>query len=82
MGVLISLQPSTRERVTEAMSAGFYAHQTNARKYPRLQLRTVNELMEGKGLERPSTVGALDETFKKAPKAKAKGHHQPALGLE
>jgi hypothetical protein len=82
MGVLISLQPPTREMVTEAVSAGFYEHKTNLQKYPRLQLRTVKELMDGKGIERPSTVAALDETFKKAPRAKAKGHAQQPLALE
>jgi hypothetical protein len=39
----------------------------------------VKELMEGKGIERPSTVAATDETFKKAPKAKAKGDEQMML---
>jgi site-specific DNA-methyltransferase (adenine-specific) len=81
MGLLISLQPPTRDMVAEAVSAGFYEHRTNPQRYPRLQLRTVKELMEGKGIERPSTVAALDETFKKAPKAKAKGHEQHDLGL-
>ena len=37
--------------------------------------------MEGKGIERPSNVAALDETFKKAPKAKGKGHEQTGLGI-
>ncbi len=32
-------------------------------------------------LERPSNVGAADETFRKAPKAKGKGHEQTRLGL-
>jgi site-specific DNA-methyltransferase (adenine-specific) len=59
MGVLISLQPPTKEMVTEAVSAGFYEHKTNLQKYPRLQLRTVKELMDGKGIERPSTVAAV-----------------------
>jgi len=54
--------------MAEAVSAGFYEHKTNRQRYPRLQLRTVKELMEGKGIERPSTDAALDETFKKAPK--------------
>jgi hypothetical protein len=63
------------------VSAGFYEHKTNQQRYPRLQLRTVKELMEGKGIERPSNVAALDETFKKAPKAKAKAHEQHNLGL-
>jgi hypothetical protein len=37
--------------------------------------------MEGRGIERPSTVAATDETFKRAPKAKAKGGEQAALEL-
>ena len=65
----------------EAASAGFYAHKTNQQQYPRLQLRTVKELMDGKGIERPSNVAAVDETFKKAPKAKAKGHEQHEMEL-
>jgi hypothetical protein len=64
---------------TEAASAGFYEHKTNRQKYLRLQLRTVKELMEGKGIERPSTVAATDETFKKAPKAKVKNDEQLML---
>ena len=81
IGILISLQPATGPMETEAASAGFYEHKTNRQKYPRLQLRTVKELMEGKGIERPSTVAATDETFKKAPESKKKQHEQKALEL-
>jgi DNA modification methylase len=81
IGILISLQPATGPMETEAASAGFYEHKTNKQKYPRLQLRTVKELMEGKGLERPSTVAATDETFRKAPQAGARGGGQTALEL-
>jgi site-specific DNA-methyltransferase (adenine-specific) len=81
IGILISLQSATGPMETEAASAGFYEHKTNKQKYPRLQLRTVKELMEGKGIERPSTVAATDETFKKAPKASARGGGQTALDL-
>jgi site-specific DNA-methyltransferase (adenine-specific) len=81
MGVLISLQPPTGPMEAEAASAGFYTHKMNQQQYPRLQLRTVKELMEGKGIERPSNVAAVDETFKKAPKAKGKGHEQTGLGI-
>ena len=66
---------------TEAASAGFYEHKTNKQKFPRLQLRTVKELMEGKGIERPTSAASSDETFKKAPKAKAKGGEQTAMEL-
>jgi DNA modification methylase len=81
IGILISLQPATGPMETEAASAGFYEHKTNRQKYPRLQLRTVKELMEGKGIERPSTIAATDETFKKAPKSKKKHGEQSALEL-
>ncbi|MEK7686331.1 MAG: DNA methyltransferase, partial [Verrucomicrobiota bacterium] len=81
IGILISLQPPTGPMEAEAASAGFYEHKTNQQKYPCLQLRTVRELMEGKGIERPTRAASLDETFKKAPNAKAKGGQQAALDL-
>jgi hypothetical protein len=81
IGVLISLQPPTREMQTEAASAGFYEHKINRQKYPRIQLRTVRELMDGKGIERPSNVAAVDETFKKAPEFKKKHGEQKKLEL-
>jgi DNA modification methylase len=81
MGVLISLQPPTAPMEAEAASAGFYTHKMNEQQYPRLQLRTVKELMEGKGIERPSNVAAVDETFKKAPESKKKLGHQKEFGI-
>lgn len=81
IGILISLQPPTGPMETEAASAGFYEHKTNQQKFPRLQLRTVKELMEGKGIERPTGAAAIEETFKKAPVAKAKGHEQHEMKL-
>jgi site-specific DNA-methyltransferase (adenine-specific) len=81
MGVLISLQPPARDMVAEAVSTGFYEHKTIQQKYPRLQLRTVKELMEGKAIERPSNVAALDETFKRAPESRKKLGHQKEFGL-
>jgi hypothetical protein len=80
IGILISLQPATGPMETEAASAGFYEHKINRLKYPRLQLRTVKELMEGKGIERPVNM-AVDDTFKKAPKTQAKAHQQHEMGL-
>ena len=81
IGILISLQPPTGPMETEAASAGFYEHKTNKQKFPRLQLRTVKELMEGKGIERPTSAASLDDTFKKAPKSKKKDTEQTELGV-
>jgi hypothetical protein len=66
----------------EAASAGFHEHKMNQQKHPRLQLRPVKELMEGKGILRPSTVAAKEETFKKAPKARARGHSRSTLEFQ
>jgi site-specific DNA-methyltransferase (adenine-specific) len=81
MGVLIPLQPPTRDMVAEAVTVASYEHKTIQQKYPRLPLRTVKELMEGKAIERPSNVAALDETFKKAQESKNKLGHQKEFGL-
>ena len=81
IGILISLQPATGPLETEAASAGCYEHKTNQQKFPRLQLRTVRELMEGNGIERPTGAAALEETFKKAPAWKQKHGHQPELEM-
>ena len=81
IGILISLQPPTGPMETEAASAGFYEHKTNKQKFPRLQLRTVRELMDGKGIERPTSAASLDDTFKKAPESKKKHGQQTELGV-
>ena len=61
----------------EAASVGFYQHKLNQQQYPRLQLRTVKELMDGKGIERPSTAATVDDTFKRAaPTKKSSGQHE------
>jgi Restriction endonuclease len=81
IGVLISLQESTGPMDVEAASVGFYEHKTNKQKFPRLQLRTVKELMEGKGIQRPTSAAASDETFKKAPASKKKDADQTELDV-
>jgi site-specific DNA-methyltransferase (adenine-specific) len=81
IGILISLQPPTNPMETEAASVGFYEHKTNKQKFPRLQLRTVKELMEGKGIERPTSAASVDETYKKAPESRKKHGHQTELKM-
>ena len=54
---------------TEATRAGFYESPGWGKRYPRLQILTVAELLEGKGIEYPPSK-QVDVTFKKAPRAK------------
>jgi site-specific DNA-methyltransferase (adenine-specific) len=81
IGILISLQPPTGPMESRAASAGFYKHKLTCKQYPRLQLRTVKELMKGKGIERPSEPAAVDMTFKKAPESKEKYRQQKGSEL-
>jgi len=66
IGVLVSLQPSTQPMRTEAASAGFYESPWG--KHPRLQLLTVEELLDGERIDMPPQQSSV--TFKRAPKAK------------
>jgi len=68
IGVLISLQPPTKPMRVEAASAGFY--ESPWRKHPRLQLLTVEELLDGAIIDMPPQQANV--TFKRAPKAKVK----------
>jgi site-specific DNA-methyltransferase (adenine-specific) len=66
IGVLISFEEPTRAMHKEAASAGFY--QSPWGNHPRLQLLTVGEILDGKGVDYPRTEGT-NRTFKRAPKA-------------
>ena len=70
IGVLIALQEPTKPMREEAADAGFYESPWG--KHPRLQILTVAELLEGKGIDCPPQ-GQVNVTFKKAPKAKSAG---------
>ena len=60
----------------EAADVGFYESPGWKKKYPRLQIITIEELLDGKSISRPP---AANVTFKQAPKAKAKSADQLSL---
>jgi len=67
MGVLISMEEPTGPMRREAASEEFYKSPWREKAYPQLQIRTVEELLKGKGIECPP-LGQVNVTFKKAPK--------------
>ncbi len=76
MGLFITLEEPTREMEREAVSAGFYKSELWQRDFPKMQIRTVGELLQGKEFEMPSTQGM----YKPAPRVKAKKGKQGRLG--
>lgn len=81
IGVLISIDGFTKAMREWAANTGSYTSAFNGEKFPRLQLRTIDELLAGVGIKRPSSNVTVDETFKKAPKAEVKRDRHLKLGL-
>ena len=68
IGVFITLNPPTQPMVKEAATAGRFQwlHVTHTT-YPKIQIRTVEELLAGQGIEYPQTP--IDVTFRRAERA-------------
>lgn len=62
LGILISLDPPTRDMRADAASAGFYHSPGWNRDYPRLQILTIEELLAGAEVKMPPA----SITFKQA----------------
>jgi DNA modification methylase len=67
IGVLISVEEPTRHMRAEAADAGFY-EAVWGKRYPRLQILTIKELLDGKKVDYPPSSRHIDRTFKKAPR--------------
>lgn len=68
IGVLLSFEEPTAGMRSEAAEAGFYESPWG--KHPRLQLRTIRELLDGKGIDYPHVTGA-NVTVRRAQRARA-----------
>ncbi|MBI4199297.1 MAG: hypothetical protein HY535_02315 [Chloroflexi bacterium] len=55
LGVLLTLEPPTQPMTTEAAAAGFYHSEFWQKDYPRVQIITVEEMLNGKRPELPYT---------------------------
>jgi hypothetical protein len=82
MGILITLDPPTREMRIEAGSAGFYESELFKKKFPKIQIISVKEYFEEKQrAELPRFTGRSID-FKKAPKViKDNGENQNNLKI-
>ena len=62
IGVLITLAKPSKEMLKEAASCGFYHSYWG--KHPKLQILTIQQLLNGEGIDRPATR-EIDPTVKK-----------------
>jgi len=79
IGVLISMEDLTKPMQTEAVTAGFYESKTWGKKYPKVQLLTIADLLAGKKIEMPP-IKQVGATFKKA--ERHKGQEGKQLSME
>jgi len=58
MGLFITLELVTKPMEQEAVLEGFY-HSPNGQNYPKIQIFTIEELLNGKRPEMPTTISVL-----------------------
>lgn len=78
IGVLVTLEASTRDMRTEASGAGIYRSPGWGQDYPRIQILTVEELLNGAQVKMPPPFG----TFKQAQAARRAGSDAVQPGLD
>jgi len=77
IGVFITLEPPSKDMLTEAASAGFYHSPGWNKDYPRIQILTIDELLHNAEVKMPPQFG----TFKQAQRVKQTDAEQAELGL-
>lgn len=77
IGVFITLEEPSRDMNTEAVSSGYYHSQTRGKDYPRIQILTVDELLNGKEIEMPPDSSR--QTFKQTKRVKKTDARQDPL---
>lgn len=77
IGVFITLEDPSRDMVTEAVKSGFYHSPGWNKDYPRIQILTIAELLQGAEVKMPPQFG----TFKQAQRVQQPDAEQPELGF-
>ena len=75
IGVFDTLEESSKDMQREAASADFYNSELWQKSYPKIQILTIEELLNGKNIEMPPAHG----TFKKAERIKKQEGQQDEL---
>ena len=78
IGVFLCFEPPTKPMLREAAEAGLY-RSPDGSQYPRIQIYTVEQLLNGKQVEYP--LHRRDATFKRAPRQRAEAATNLTLPL-
>ena len=75
LGLFISLEEPTRDMRTEAASGGLFHSDLWQRDFPKIQIRTIGQLLAGQGFDLPPR----QPSHQPAPRVRAPQGEQPAL---
>lgn len=78
MGVLITLEPPTEPMKKEALGAGYYHSPVYDRDFPRIQILTIEDILQGKTVDMPPQT-QTSVTFSRAPRQKQGGGTQMVM---
>ncbi len=81
MALLITLEPPTKPMNDEAASAGFYTPEAYPdRQFPRVQIATIEDILNGNGPAIPQLGLSQAPTFRRAPRQRrGQGRSEPLL---
>ena len=77
IGVLITLDPPTRDMITAASTAGYYKSEFWQKSFPRLQILTIEQILAGAVVQMPPETG----TFMTAQRVRKKEGTQNQLDI-
>ena len=77
IGVFITLEPPSKDMITEAAADGYYKSDFWGKTYPKLQILTIEQLLAGAAVQMPPETG----TFLAAQKVKKQQGTQTTLDL-
>lgn len=77
IGVFITLEPPSRDMITESVSAGSYHSPGWHTEYPKIQILTIADLLKGAKVQMPVQYG----TFKQAKRVREVAGEQPELEM-
>lgn len=80
LGLFITLEEPTRDMRTEAASGGFFHSELWDRDFPKIQVRTVSEILAGQGFELPPSVGTAYQPAQRV--RRPQGQQTQLEGLE
>ena len=80
MGLFIALEEPTREMLTEAAAGGFYHSDLWQRDFPKLQIRTIGELLAGNGFDLPPRQPAYQPAERARPPSGEQGSMRELAG--